>query len=258
VRLGLGRHHQVQTLDELLFEDSDPVYFDPVQVDSVVLSYDHAWSPQLDSRIETYYRRYRNTQPRYENAFNPRVIIPELGVDRLRISPERATVKGLELSVSGRQEAWSWRANYSFSDAHDVVNGVEQPRTWDQHHSINLGAHWQGQRWSFGSQLSYHDGWPTTALEFDPQSGQIQRQPRNGERLKDYVNIDLKAERRFTLAGGEASWWIAVSNALGTDNVCCIEYELDEQDDGLFSLERREENWYPLFPSIGFQWRWTR
>ena len=47
-----------------------------------------------------------------------------------------------------------------------------------------------------------------------------------------------------------------VSNVLGQENDCCVEYELtDEDEDGELILDTETNNYLPAIPSIGVIWR---
>jgi hypothetical protein len=48
-------------------------------------------------RIEGYRKNYRRLSPRFENLFDPLVLLPELEPDRVRLDPSRARSEGIEV-----------------------------------------------------------------------------------------------------------------------------------------------------------------
>ena len=53
-------------------------------------SVDHAFAAGLDLRVEAYRKYYRRINPRFENLFDPLVLLPEAEFDRVRIAPDSA------------------------------------------------------------------------------------------------------------------------------------------------------------------------
>jgi hypothetical protein len=53
---------------------------------------------------------------------------------------------------------------------------------------------------------------------------------------------------------GRLSGFFEVTNATNRRNECCIDYDLDEDDDGNVFLDRTVEHWLPIIPAIGVLW----
>ena len=114
-------------------------------------------------RAELYRKTTEHVRPRYENLFDPLVLLPELRASRARVEPEEAEAKGLELFVSGGSE-WTWWAGVAFAHADDKIGDVREPRSWDQRRALNAGGTWQVGGWSLSAAATFHHGWPTTEV----------------------------------------------------------------------------------------------
>ena len=83
---------------------------------------------------------------------------------------------------------------------------------------------------------------------------------RNAENLSNYARIDLRVARRFDIgAAGELTAFLEVSNVTKRSNDCCVEYELEDEDDSgeevpvFLDVEPRPS--LPLIPSLGVLWK---
>src|SRR6185436_3810413 len=91
-------------------------------------------------RVETFRKEYRQINPRFENIFDPLVLLPEAEFDRVRIAPDSARATGLELMARLRPHgSWSGWLSYTWSRAEDRIDGDDVPRSWDQRQAVNLG-----------------------------------------------------------------------------------------------------------------------
>jgi hypothetical protein len=129
------------------------------------------------------------------------------------------------------------------------------PRSWDQRNAINLGLSYAHGAWSATLTDSYHSGWPTTQLQFDP-TGAVVIGTRNEQRLGDYNSLDFRVTRTFALSHGVLDVFVEASNALSKSNQCCVQYEVERAPDGTPVLERNVNSWLPLVPSAGVLWRY--
>jgi hypothetical protein len=49
--------------------------------------------------------------------------------------------------------------------------------------------------------------------------------------------------------------FLEVSNATNRENACCLDFDLEEDEDtGEIELERGVDNWLPLLPAVGILW----
>jgi outer membrane receptor protein involved in Fe transport len=257
LRASWGRYLQSQAVNELQISDGVE-RFEPAQrSDHLIASVEYRRPSGTELRLEAYRKNYRELRPRFENLLNTFVLLPELKPDRIRVAPERAIAKGMELTLRRTEpEAVNWWASYTWASVEDDDGPIEALRTWDQRHFISAGLAWQGPLWELSLAGIFHTGRPTTAVEFVPADPvpRVIAGPRNGESLRDYLAIDGRIARKIALQSTDLTVFLEVRNLTNRRNDCCIEYEIgDEEDAGMFELETLG---YPsIFPSLGFAWR---
>lgn len=260
LRASVGRFVQFQGINELQVEDGVDTFYPAQHAYHAILSFEHAFAAGLDLRLETFRKDYRNINPRFENLFDPLVLLPEAEFDRVRIAPQSAHAIGLEMMLRLRPHgSWSGWLSYSWSHAEDKVDGMDVPRSWDQRHAVNLGIVWSKGPWSATLTDSFHTGWPTTVLEVsgaDAGDPQIVLSRRNRSRLGDYNTLDARVTRTFALPRGALDVFVEVNNALERENACCIKYEVTRNADGSLNYSRNQDSWLPLVPSAGVLWRY--
>ncbi len=260
LRASIGRFVQFQGINELQVEDGVDTFYSAQHADHAILSLDHAFASGFDLRVEAFRKDYRRINPRFENLFDPLVLLPEAEFDRVRIAPDSARATGLEMMLRLRPHgSWSGWLSYSWSRAEDRIDGADVPRSWDQRHAVNLGIVWSKGPWSATLGNSFHSGWPTTVLEVTGvESGnpQLVLSRRNRARLRDYNTLDLRVTRTFALARGALDVFVEVNNALSRENECCTRYDVAQNPDGSLSYSRERNSWLPLVPSAGVLWRY--
>jgi outer membrane receptor protein involved in Fe transport len=261
LRLAFGQYYQAQEINELQVSDN-VVDFHPAQrARHLVASLTHVFPAGTELRLEAYQKKYYGLMPRFENAFDPLILIPELQIDRVRIDGDRATAEGLEITLSGDSEQdLSWWAGYSWSRSVDELDGLRVPRSWDQRHSVSAGISRDWSHWSISAAALIHSGWPKTVLLADtvPQDGTTELslyvEPRNSRRHEAFQSLDVRVSRRFDLPRGELSAFLEVTNLLNHENPCCTEYGIELDENGNQLLVSDEGTWLPIIPSLGVLW----
>ncbi len=263
LRASWGQYSQSQRINELQIEDGIVTFLPAQHASHLVLGFDHDWSPTMTSRLEAYRKDYSTLKPRFENLFDPLVLLPELQADRVRIAPSSARMQGIEMSLSWRPRgAWSGWFSYVWSETEDVVSGVKTPRSWDQTHAVSTGIRWTRGRWDVTLADTWHSGWPMTAVAVQTAAtpgGNVSTAvigPRNGERLGSFQSLDLRASRRFALPRGELEAFLEITNLTNHDNPCCIDYQVVTEPDGATRLDVQTSNWLGVVPSIGVLWKY--
>jgi outer membrane receptor protein involved in Fe transport len=260
LRASVGRFVQFQGINELQVEDGVDTFYPAQHAYHWILGMDHAFAAGLDLRVEAFVKDYRHINPRFENIFDPLVLLPEAEFDRVRIAPDGARASGIEMMARLRPHgSWSGWLSYSWSRAEDHVDGMDVPRSWDQRHAVNLGIVWAKGPWSATLVDSFHTGWPTTELQVtgvDSGNPQIVLSRRNRARLSDYNTLDVRVTRTFALPRGALDVFVEVNNATSRQNACCVKYEVTRNPDGSLSYSREEDSWLPLVPSAGVLWRY--
>lgn len=259
LRAGWGRFHQSQGINELQVEDGISQFYPVQHADHAIVSLEQAFDAGFDVRLEAYRKFYRDIHPRFENLFNPLVLFPEAEFDRVMVDAHSARAQGVEVLMQMRPRgAWSAWLSYTWSQVTDRIDGTDVPRSWDQRHAINLGVTWASGPWTATLINSYHSGWPTTSLSFDPQTGAPRVDPsiRNRSRLADFNSLDLRLTRTFILPRGALDVFVEITNATSRDNQCCVEYDVSTNADGSVSYQRDVSSWLPIVPSAGVLWRY--
>ena len=142
----------------------------------------------------------------------------------------------------------------------DSINGRDEPRNWDQRHSLQAGLAWERGPWEIGLAAKIHSGWPTTGAallaseisgEEDPELSLVFG-PRNAERLKTFSSLDIRVAREWQLSRSHVTAFFELSNALGRDNECCVDYDVEDEVE--ISLERSVDHWLGVTPAVGVLW----
>jgi outer membrane cobalamin receptor len=263
LRAGAGRFYQAQEINELQINDGLIDFFPPQHANHLVASLWHSFAG-ADLRIELYQKSYHDLVPRFENAFNTLVLLPELQIDRTRVDADSSLVRGAELSLSGElaTDKSRWWVGYTWSRAEESVGPDEIRRSWDQTHAVKIGAISEWGQWRLSAAGSWHSGWPKSDLSLQPtlnpdgSSGWIATtSPRNSLNYDSFQTLDLRASQAFQLPNSELTAFIEVSNVLNRQNACCTDYSMQLAADGSPSLRVENEHWLPLVPSIGVVWK---
>jgi len=254
LRASWGRYWQSQGIDELAVGDGEKTFATAERAEQATLGVEQRVGSATTLRVEAYAKEYRDTRDRYENLLNNFVLLPELKPDRIRVTSEKASARGVEVSLASRSKGrLDWWASYSWSEVRDKIGGIEFLRSWDQKHALGAGLLWSSQDWDLSAAVNYRTGWPTTEADITPEGPQdvVTTGVRNALRLQDYATLDLRAARRFRTSAGLITAFLEVSNALNRRNECCIDYANDPEDG--FELDPQRN--LPVIPSIGVSWQ---
>ncbi|HMN44874.1 MAG TPA: TonB-dependent receptor [Povalibacter sp.] len=258
LRASWGRFYQSQGINELQVEDGIDRFYPAQHANHTILSIEHSFSCTLDARLELYRKDYRRVNPRFENLFDPLVLLPELAFDRVRIAPSSARADGVELWLNWQPSGhWSGWFSYTWSQVQDRIDGADVYRSWDQRHAVSAGIAWTYGPWAVTLADTYHTGWPTTELTLGPDATPVVG-PRNAVRYADFNSLDVRVTRTFALPRGELDVFLEATNLYSHRNPCCTEYQLATGTDGNPVLESNVDSWLPLVPSFGVLWRYGK
>jgi hypothetical protein len=264
VRAAWGRFAQAQAIDQLQVEDGLETYFPAEWAEHRILSWERTLPSGLSARVDVFHKLMTDQRPRFENLFEPVDLFPEGEPDRVRVDPERAEARGMELLVKGpAQRPWSWWASYTLAAADDEIAGSWQPRSWDQRHALAAGVSVQaGRGWTLSLAGLHHSGWPLTPVggvwgtDADgvpvivPIVGE-----RNADRYPSYQRVDLRVSRETTLRRGRLRFYAEVMNLTNHDNPrSTSQITLYPLPAGSIGVDREYETWLPIFPSVGVTW----
>ncbi|MCP4303208.1 MAG: TonB-dependent receptor [Gammaproteobacteria bacterium] len=261
-RLAVGRYHQSQPVQSLQIEDGITSFWPAQRADHLIVGVKHLINNETAVRLEAFRKEIRDVRPRFENLYDPLGIMPELQADRVRLDPSRAEARGLELSADRTVGAWSWWATYTWSKVTDRIDGRDVPRSWDQRHAAQGGFNWNNEVWSFSAAASVHSGWPKTDLALVEDGVDSDGEPiviavpgpRNEFRHPTFASLDVRLSRKFKVRRGSLLAFVEVSNLFNRRNVCCIDWDLEQDALGNEALEYSRDYWMPLLPAIGVLW----
>ncbi len=262
LRFSLGRYHQSQPLQSLQIEDGITNFWPAQRADHIIAGVKHLINNETAVRLEIFQKEIRDVRPRFENLYDPLGLMPELQADRVRLDPTRARARGLELSTDRTAGAWNWWGSYTWSEVSDRIDGRDVPRSWDQRHAVQGGFAWQNEGWNFSMAASIHSGWPRTDLALIDAGVDADGEPinvavpgpRNQFRHPTFSSVDVRLSRKFDVRRGTLLAFVEISNVLNRRNVCCIDWDLEEDAAGNESLEFSRDYWMPLLPAIGVLW----
>ena len=260
-RFSWGRYHQSQGVHELQIEDGVTDFYPAQRADHLIAGIRHDFRDNYSIRLELFQKDMSRLRPRFENLFDPLALIPELQPDRVRIAPSKGQARGIEISIDRNSGSLSWWASYTLSEVSDTVDGVEEPRSWDQRHAVIAGLNWNNDAWDFSLAANAHSGWPTTDMTLvnatDP-SGQPTSVaipgPRNEAQHPSFLSVDARISRRFRVGKGTITAFLEVANIFDRKNICCRDYDLADDTGGVNELELTDDYWLPRLPAIGFLW----
>jgi outer membrane receptor protein involved in Fe transport len=255
-RASWGRFYQTQAINELQVSDGITEFFAPQRSDQIVVGVDWRITEGLELRVEGYEKSMNRLRPRFENLLNPRVLLPELKPDRIRIAPTSASARGIEATLDGRIGRFQWWSSLSRARVHDRFGESTVPRSWDQSYAFNAGFSWDTAKWTLSTGLAYRAGWPTTAVMLDPAAATptVTTAGRNGARLEAFGSLDLRVSRTFALRRSQLDVSLEFANLTNRYNPCCVEFEIGEEENaGRLMLD--ELSYLPTIPSVGVLWQ---
>lgn len=249
VSLSVGRFYQPEGLHELQVVDGVTVFSRAQSTDQAVWGIDWLHG-KADLRAEVWHKRYRNPKPRFENLFNPFVLLPELEPDRVRLDPSAARSSGVDV-VLGYQltEELRGQVQYGYMDARDKLNGKWVSRRWSQRHSVRGQLSWEYGRWTAAVAAGWHSGWRTSLIPSNLDQGTVLpiENTLNNFELRDYFSLDVGVNRSWQFRDMLVTVNVDVLNATERKNLAGIDFDIDDSAVGSgFTFERDRETLQPL------------
>ncbi|MBL8200878.1 MAG: TonB-dependent receptor [Chromatiales bacterium] len=257
VRASWGRFYQAQGIGELQVEDGIDTFFPAQRADHFIVSVEHALNDSISARFEAYYKDYEELKPRFENLFDPLVVLPELKTDRVGVAPTAGLVRGLEFLIRDRAaDPWGWWLSYTWSRAEETVDRADVPRSWDQRHTFNGGLSWTRGPWDLSLAGTWHTGWPSTPATYVQEPDPVVTVgARNSTRYDDFRSLDIRAAYTFNLPDSELLTFLEITNLLAFRNPCCVEYRVIDDGAGGTVLDTDFDYWPRFVPNLGILWR---
>lgn len=249
---GIGRFHQPEALHELPVADGVAGFFAPQRADHYILGAE--WlAARWTVTAAAYQKRYGRTKGRFENLFNPFVLVPELEPDRVFIRPKRARARGADLELRRQLgDRATLLLRYGYLDADDRLDGQWVPRRWSQRHTAHGMLSWQDEQFTAALALTWHSGWRGSLLPASVDEGVTLNVADwlNNRRLDPYVSLDVSVRRSWPVGRSRLTLFASVTNLLDRGNVAGIDYDA-EAEDGVVTLAPARETLLPRVPSVG-------
>jgi outer membrane receptor protein involved in Fe transport len=257
LRVSMGRFYQAEQIQELQAADGVSEFQSAQHADHLIVGLMHGFGESgMSLRVEAFRKWFNDPKLRFENLFNSLVLMPELASDRIAVAPSRARSRGVELTLAyERQPGFSSWLSYTHAYAEDKLDGSWVERGWDQRHTVSAGLVWEPGNWSLSAAVLWHSGWQTTLLPPTLDEGELPSLDRNGDRLPDYLSLDLRISRAWHWPNQTLTVFLELTNATNRSNAGAIEYDVEEneEEDG-FLLIGEPVTLLPRIPSLGIRW----
>ncbi len=120
------------------------------------------------------------------------------------------------------------------------------------------GVVWRGDRWEASFGATWHSGWPTTEVELETLDPfpLVSAEKRNASNVSDYCAHRPAHRPPFrTRIGGRADGLPGSHQLTKRNNDCCVEYQLEDEEEEDVFLDVEPRGSLPLIPSLGVLWK---
>jgi hypothetical protein len=158
----------------------------------------------------------------------------------------------LRQALASRVSGW---VSYAIvrSARRDAPDAALRPSDYDQSHVLTAVGSWDlGKGFEVGARVRLASGFPRTPVvralydarrdAYAPVFG-----PKNSERIPAFVQIDLRAGKRFALPKGELETYVELQNVMNRENPEEIVYSATYRDKGYITG-------LPILPVVGARW----
>jgi hypothetical protein len=269
----------MQGLDDVVALQASQRYYDSERSEQFTGGVEQQFRNGAVLRVEGYYKYGRDLRPVYRNWKSGIDTFPETNEDRILVFPNQTRARGVELYFDHKLGArLAARASYAYSVADEKVDRIQSVNTdWelhfdrrhpipmDQRHAANVDFTYRlRQRWSMNGSLAFHTGWPATHEALVPvidEDGEpdVALRPVKvyGERLPSYYRFDVRATRRWSTMHGDLRFFVELVNLTNHSNVFGYDYFRAFDPAGNMTLQREDETWFTILPSLGVAWSGT-
>lgn len=278
LRAGWGRFYQSEGIDEIAVGDGETDFYPAEKADHWVIGLEHRLLPDLNLRLEGYYKKYRDLRPQMRNSFDDIEAFPEVENDRTIVAREKSISKGLEIFLKNDKAGkFSWWASYAYAKVEENIKyiffpdffseedvyayqGYVLPSPNDQRHTLYFDFSFRpNYYWQFNVAFQLHSGWPYTdcylATGNDGENDfvYVQAAEQWSARHKPFSRLDLRVNRYIRIGNGRMVLFFELINALGRKNVRAYDYIIRASRDG-FYLKKDPEHWFGRVPSFGINY----
>jgi hypothetical protein len=263
LRLAWGRYAQAQSLHDLSVVDADTAFSRAEVAEHRVAGIEYSLTPRWSLRGEYFERLVRHPRGRWYNTDGDLNALPERLYDRIRLSPSRAAVRGVELlSSADLGDRFRASASIGLTRANAIVNGVETSMPFEERTAaaFDLSRH-SPAGWSWTVAWTWHGGWPHIPATFrvdtvSPGVATIVREkspPLFTDRLGGYQRFDFRLLRTIRAGRGEVTAFIDLFNVFNRSNPRGYEYNA-RFTQGQLRVERFQLDFLGRLPTVGLSW----
>ena len=253
IRADVGRYHQPEAIHELPVADGRATFSKPQRSDHFIFGLQWLARQGWELRVDLYRKDYEQTKLRFENMFNPFVMIPELEADRVALAPDRAKARGVDVEIRKQlTDGLSAVVRYGYMNAKDRFSDHWITRRWSQRNTVVTMLAWQRETFSIAAAVTWHSGWHGGTPPAEVSEGEtlsVEDIIGNTE-LREYFSIDISASRTWQFPRAAVTLFADVTNVLDRNNVAGVDWDATEED-GAFIFEPTSDLLLPLIPSAG-------
>ena len=237
-----GIFHQNPAYIWLATEESNKD-LDNIRAVHYIAGIDHLFSADIRATAEVYEKLYDNYAVSVDN---PTYILVNGGAEygpnyvTNAVSKGTGTVRGFDLSLQKKLSGNGIYGilNYSYMDSKfKALEGGEVPGAFDQTHQLNLTIGYQvADDWLLGLKYKFATGKPYTPYDVAASTaagrGVYEMELYNSERTPDYMRVDLRVDKRFSLSSFGLVAYIEFQNLLNKENVSEYYWDDDKNEVG--------------------------
>ena len=253
LRFDAGRYYQPDAVYEVDTADGVDHLYKPQRADHYIASAIWRWSADAQLRLDAYEKLYGRVTPRFENVFNPFVLLQQIAPDRVEIDATRARAHGVDLEL---QDALTPQTSailrYSYMDADDEVGGRWVSRRWSQRQTVTGIVLWKSEVFSASGSLTWHSGWRTSAPPESVPAGTTLplADVLNNRCLGDYLSLDLGFSASRPMWRSTLTVYGDITNTLNRNNIVGVDYTAQENG-GNVQFSPDHTSLLPIVPWIG-------
>ncbi|MBC7925566.1 MAG: TonB-dependent receptor [Bryobacteraceae bacterium] len=231
----------------------------PIRANHYVAGVSYALRPTVRFTFEAYQKDYSNYPASTQfPSFSLANAGDTFAVADLLLpytSGGRGRVRGVEFFLEKRfRERWYGQTNVAFSRTrHAGLDGILRPGTYDYPVIFNLvGGYQINSKWDLSTRFVYLSGKPYTPFDENLSSqqnrGVFDLNRVNGMRAPDYLRLDVRVDRTFTVRGKPLLLFVGVQNATDRRNIAQAAWDRQRN-------EVRFNRQLGIFPLIGLDWK---
>jgi hypothetical protein len=207
-----------------------------IRVDQYILGIDHRLRNDVNLRVESYYKDYKNYPA---SITRPYIVLANTGAgytgaeDNFAsfgleplVSEGKGFARGVELSVQKKSSRISHYGLFSLTYNETFftpLDGIKRPGAYEQKWILNLSVGYIfNEKWEASFKFRYATGKPYTP--FNPDGTQSLANYFS-KRLPELHSLDVRVDRRWNFDGWTLITYIDIQNVYNRDNVSLYRWD---------------------------------